>query len=70
MKVNPKQNVLAAMICITMIECVAIMQGMNGLMLTIAVAAVAGLGGYELDDILKILRGKGNSGNNNAPITD
>ena len=58
-KEGHKHNVIVAMVCITVIECVAIMNGMNGLMLTIVVAAVAGLGGYELDEIIKLLRGRG-----------
>lgn len=37
---------LAAMACITVMEMVALFQGVNGVTLTTAVGAVAGIGGY------------------------
>lgn len=50
-------KVLTAMIGIIIMECYALSQGINGLILTLAIAAVAGLGGYELDNIIKALKG-------------
>lgn len=45
---------IIAILCITALEIVAITQGVNGAILGIVVAAIAGLGGYEL----KVLRDK------------
>lgn len=44
-------KVVVAMICITALEMVAMVQGFNGLLLTLAIGAVAGLGGYEVKNI-------------------
>lgn len=45
---------IGAMICITVIEVAAIFNGMDGVLLSLAVAALAGLGGYAIRDrILK-----------------
>lgn len=41
-------KVLFAMGCITLLEAVAMMQGIDGSLLGLVVAAIAGLGGYEL----------------------
>lgn len=43
---------IIAIICIAALEVIAIAQGINGAAIGIAVAAIAGLGGYEL----KVLR--------------
>lgn len=37
-----------AMICITALEVVAILKGIDGAVFGIAIAAIAGLGGYEV----------------------
>lgn len=37
-----------AMLCITALEVVAIMRGIDGAVFGIAIAAIAGLGGYEI----------------------
>lgn len=50
MKVTP----VIAILCITALEIVAITQGINGAIFGVAVAAIAGLGGYEI----KVLRDK------------
>lgn len=39
---------LAAIIAITILEGLAIWQGINGWLLGFAIAAIAGLGGYEI----------------------
>ena len=44
-------KVVVAMICITALEMVAMAQGFNGLLLTLAIGAVAGLGGYEVKNV-------------------
>ena len=43
---------LAAIIAITIIECVAITNGIDGRVLILSIAAISGLGGYSLKDIL------------------
>jgi len=39
---------IAAMVCISVVEVFAIMNGINGALLSIIVASLAGLGGYSL----------------------
>lgn len=39
---------LVAMGCITVLEAVALLQGINGALLSLGLAALAGLGGYAL----------------------
>lgn len=53
-----KWTPIAAMLCIAGLEAFAISQGVNGAVLGIVVAAIAGLGGYEL----KVLRDKTKGG--------
>jgi len=45
---------ITAMLCIVGLEVVAVMNNIDGAILSLAVAAVAGLGGYEI----KVLREK------------
>ncbi|GAI63359.1 unnamed protein product [marine sediment metagenome] len=45
---------LAAMLCIVILEVMAVLNHIDGAVLSLAVAAVAGLGGYEI----KVLRDK------------
>ena len=49
---------IVAMVCIAGLEAFAISQGINGAILSLAVAAIAGLGGYEL----KVLRDRTKGG--------
>ena len=42
---------IAAIFVIGSIEIVALISGMNGVMLTLTVAAIAGLGGYEIQNL-------------------
>ncbi|GAI69229.1 unnamed protein product [marine sediment metagenome] len=39
---------LAAMLCVTALEIVALLSGVNGAILSLTVGALAGLGGYAL----------------------
>lgn len=41
-------KVIVATLCITALEAIALILGIDGAMLTIVVAALAGLGGYEV----------------------
>ncbi|NVM22280.1 MAG: hypothetical protein HWN68_10935 [Desulfobacterales bacterium] len=47
-----------AMLCITGLEVVALTNGINGAIFGVAIAAIAGLGGYEI----KVLRDKKRGG--------
>jgi hypothetical protein len=49
---------ILAIICITALEIVALTQGINGAYLSISVGAIAGLGGYSLNQLR--LKRKGN----------
>ena len=53
-----KWTPILAIICIAGLEAFAISQGINGAVLGIVIAALAGLGGYEL----KIIRDKRREG--------
>jgi len=44
-------KVVTAIICITALEAIALSQGINGLLLTLAIGAIAGLGGYEIKNL-------------------
>lgn len=50
--------IIVAMVCITGLEAYALYLGVNGVILSLAVAAIAGLGGYEV----KVFRDKGKGG--------
>jgi len=43
-----KYKTITAMVCITALEAVALYQGINGTVFMLVVAALAGLGGYEV----------------------
>jgi hypothetical protein len=47
---------VVSMLCITAIELFAIHRGLNGTMLSVSIAAVAGIGGYQIHKI-KSIRG-------------
>lgn len=46
-------KVVAAAVCITAIEIVALCKGKNGLMLRIVIIALAGLAGFSLAELIK-----------------
>ena len=53
-----KWTPIVALICITILEAIALVKGVNGAIFGLAITALAGLGGYEL----KILRDKTKGG--------
>lgn len=53
---KPFPVVISAIAAITGIELFALSQGVNGQLMTLTVAAIAGLGGYKIKDLLP--RGK------------
>ena len=38
--------IITAIVCLTIIECVALFNGINGVLLSIMIATIAGLGGW------------------------
>lgn len=48
-----KTKVFTAIICITILEGIALWKGMDGAIFGIAIAAIAGLGGYTIRSIQK-----------------
>jgi len=46
--------VITALICITLLECVALSLGFNGTLLKIVLVVLAGLGGYAIPSFIKI----------------
>lgn len=47
---------MTSMICITILMSIALFKGMNGLLLTLAVGALCGLGGYEVNHVCNMMR--------------
>lgn len=45
---------------IVILEVCAMWSGIDGVSLSLAIAALAGLGGYELNNVIKALRGEKN----------
>ena len=43
-----KWTPILAMVCITALECVALAYGVDGAIFGLGIAAIAGLGGYQL----------------------
>lgn len=43
-----KPTVIIAILCITTLEVIAMILGVNGALFGLAIAAIAGLGGYEI----------------------
>lgn len=48
-----KAKILTAIICITVLEGIALFLGINGAIFGIAIAAIAGLGGYTIRALQK-----------------
>jgi hypothetical protein len=56
-------TIIGAIAGIVILDSIALMNGINGTMFTLSMIAIAGLGGYEIKDILEIFRGgKGKKG--------
>lgn len=53
-----KWTPIVAMVCIAGLEAFAMVKGVNGAVFGIAIAAIAGLGGYEI----KVLKDKAKGG--------
>ena len=47
-----------SIICISVVEIIAIRNGINGVSLTLAIGAIAGLGGYEAKQIFTKIKEK------------
>ena len=52
-----KYTPMVAMGCITLLEVVALCQGINGAVFGIVIAALAGLGGYEIKTLKDRVKG-------------
>ena len=52
-----KWTPIVAMICITLLEAIALINGIDGALLGLAFAALAGLGGYELKALIAKKKG-------------
>jgi len=45
---KPPSKTIIAIVAITILESIALLKGVNGALLSICIAAIAGLGGYEI----------------------
>jgi len=43
-----KPTIIVAILCITILEAIALATGIDGAIFGVAIAAIAGLGGYEI----------------------
>ena len=50
-------TVIVAITGIVVLDSIALMNGINGTIFTLAMIAIAGLAGYEMTDILKYFKG-------------
>jgi len=55
--INSSLVVLIAICAITLLESIALLKGLDGHILTVALAFIAGLGGYEIKEIIRAIRG-------------
>ena len=51
-------KVIAAIIGMVVLDSIALMNGIDGTLMLIAVVAIAGLGGYELRDVVNLIKGE------------
>lgn len=49
-----------AMICIAGLESIALCKGINGTLFALAIAAISGLGGYSIKELVNKIKGGGN----------
>ena len=49
--------IIVAMVCITGLEVLAMFKGINGITFSLCVAAVAGLGGFKVKDVVDKIKG-------------
>ena len=59
-KILKEVKVMIALIGVIIMECYALSQDINGTGLALAIAAIAGLGGYELNSLIKCIKGDKN----------
>ena len=50
-------TVMVAITDIAVLDAIALMNGINGTLFTLAMIAIAGLAGYEIQDVLKYFKG-------------
>jgi tRNA A22 N-methylase len=50
---------VACALCITILECFAMSKGLDGTSLSLAIGAIAGLGGYTVANIINEAKKKG-----------
>ena len=50
-------TVIVAITGIVILDAIALTQGINGTLFTLAMISIAGLGGYEIQDVLKYFKG-------------
>ena len=55
--VTKEVTVMVAITGIVVLDAVALMNGINGTLFTLAMIAIAGLAGYEIQDVLKYFKG-------------
>ena len=55
--VTKEVTVIVAITGIVVLDSIALMNGINGTIFTLAMIAIAGLAGYEMTDILKYFKG-------------
>ena len=52
-----KWTPIVAIICITVLEAIALLMGVNGVLFSLAIAALSGLGGYQIKSMVNNKRG-------------
>ena len=52
-----KWTPIVAIACITIIEIVALLKGINGVLFSLVIAAISGLGGYQIRALVNHKRG-------------
>ena len=50
-------TVIVAITGIVVLDSIALMNGINGTLFTLAMISIAGLAGYEIQDVLKYIKG-------------
>lgn len=50
MRIRLPADTKVAIVCITLIEITALMNGINGTLMALTIAAISGLGGYSLSE--------------------
>ncbi len=53
-----KWTPIIAMACITALEAIALLQGVNGIVFSLVIAVLAGLGGYSTKGLINKVKGR------------